>query len=78
MTTAVLESVDMAKRAEGRQVHPDDEVRLVTVMRRRDRAAFKAYCESRGLDQERVGAQWIMERLATEEAKPPPKPRTTR
>jgi hypothetical protein len=72
MSAALLESPAMPPKP-SRPAQPSDEVRCVLLMTRVDRARFKFFCEARGLDMEEVGARWIMERLALEESKRPPK-----
>lgn len=52
-----------------REPRPDDEVRYTGLMSRADRARFKYFCDRLGKDMERVGPQWILERLAQEERK---------
>jgi hypothetical protein len=74
MDTGLLESPGMAKRAKATEqgkhpVTPDDEVRFTAVMRREDRARLKFFCERIGAEMEKVGAQWILDRLAAEEKK---------
>lgn len=59
----------MAKSKAEKPVTPDDEVRYTAIMRRADRAELKFWCEQRGLEMERVGTQWILERLEQEKRK---------
>lgn len=70
MLAPPLQSADMAKRGEKvKPVSPDDEVRYTGLMRREDRARLKFFCERIGADMERLGVQWILDRLAAEEKK---------
>jgi hypothetical protein len=67
----------MAKRPERSkqpepQARPDEDlVRYTALMRREDRHRLRVYCVRVGEDMERLGAAWIMERLAQEERKLP-------
>jgi hypothetical protein len=70
MPTAVLESLNMAKRTEKPADEMTDPVRYTGVMERDDRNRFKAFCALTGQDMEIVGPRWIMDRLAEEQAKP--------
>lgn len=70
METAVLESPAMAKRAqsekEPEKVKP---VRYTALMQPEDRHRFRVFCVRIGADMEKIGAQWILDRLAAEEKK---------
>lgn len=56
-------------KANERPKKPDDKVRFIAAMTRAERAEVSRYCDHFGKDQEEVGAQWILERLALEKKK---------
>ncbi len=66
-----VESPVMArpKKADEKPRKPDDMVRFIALMSRADRAKVSRYCDHFGVDQEKLGAKWILERLALEERK---------
>jgi hypothetical protein len=68
MLAELVQSPVMAKQHKPeRDPRPDDEVRYTALMTREDRARLRFFCERSGKDMERIGAQWILERLAQEE-----------
>jgi hypothetical protein len=52
-----------------KQPDPEDEVRYVGKMTRKQRARFRYFCDKLGADMEKLGVEWIMERLETEMSK---------
>lgn len=70
MSVAVLDFPGMAKQEQGQKDRkPTDEVRFVAMMTREQRARFRIFCLRIGADMEKIGAQWILDRLAAEEKK---------
>lgn len=73
MPVLEIESRGMAtKRREAareKDLRPEDEVRFLAIMTRDERARLKSFCARIGANMERLGAQWIVERLAQEERK---------
>jgi hypothetical protein len=69
MLAQLVQSPVMAKPKTERDPRPDDVVRFTALMTREERARLKFFCERSGKDMERIGAQWILERLAQEERK---------
>jgi len=72
METGLLESPAMAKRAKASEQgqQPEEKpVRYTALMRPEDRHRFRVFCVRIGADMEKIGAQWIMDRLAAEEKK---------
>jgi hypothetical protein len=60
----------MAKaRAQEKEQKPDEPVRFVAMMSREDRHRLRIFCVRIGADMEKIGAQWILDRLAAEEKK---------
>ena len=69
MTVTSTESAAVPKKPTNPQ--PTDEVRLVAVLTREQRARFRYFCDRIGSDVERLSAQWILDRLESEEKKLP-------
>lgn len=70
MECAVLESPVMGKKPE-KEKEPEaaELVRYTALMRPEDRHRFRVFCVRIGANMERIGAQWILDRLAAEEKK---------
>jgi hypothetical protein len=67
---AVL-SADMArpKKQDEKPKHPNDPVRFIAEMSRAERARLARYCDHFGVRMEKLGREWLLDRLAAEEKK---------